>query len=49
VESDVIEVEPIFTRVDGELLRVGGQPPHSERYARVGVDLGLLLSSAVRS
>ncbi len=49
VESDVIEVEPIFTRVDGELLRVGGQPPHPERYARVGVDLGMLLSSAVRS
>ena len=49
VESDVIEVEPIFTRVDGELLRVGGQPPHPERYARIGVDLGLLLNPAVRS
>jgi pilus assembly protein CpaF len=49
VESDVIEVEPIFTRVDGELLRAGGQPPHPERYARVGVDLGLLLNPAVRS
>ena len=48
VESDVIETEPVFTRLDGELERAGGQPPHPERYARVGIDLASLLAPPVR-
>lgn len=46
VESDVIETEPVFDTVDGDLVRVGGMPPRPERYERVGVDLRRLLGSA---
>ena len=49
VESDVIETEPIFTRLGGELERAGGQPPHPERFARAGIDLGSLLAPPVRA
>ena len=42
-ENDIIETEPLFERVGGDLVRTGGMPPRVERYARVGVDLlGLL-------
>ncbi len=44
VESDVIETEPIFTRLAGDLERVGGQPPHPERFARLGIDLAAVLA-----
>jgi pilus assembly protein CpaF len=47
VESDVIETEPVFTRLDGGLERAGGRPPHPERFARVGIDLGSLLAPPV--
>lgn len=43
-ENDIIETEPIFERVAGDLVRAGGMPPRAERYARVGVDLLRLLS-----
>ena len=43
-ENDIIETEPIFERVGGDLVRTGGMPPRAERYARVGVDLLGLLS-----
>jgi pilus assembly protein CpaF len=49
VESDVIETEPVFTRIHGELERAGGQPPHPERFARVGIDLGALLAPLART
>ncbi|MFN8194441.1 MAG: ATPase, T2SS/T4P/T4SS family [Nocardioidaceae bacterium] len=42
-ENDIIETEPIFERVDGELVRVGGMPPRPERFARAGIDLQQLL------
>lgn len=45
VEADVIEIEPIFTRLAGELERAGGRPPHPERYARVGIDLTAVLAA----
>jgi len=46
-ENDIIETEPIFERVNGDLVRTGGMPPRAERYARVGVDLLRLLSEDV--
>lgn len=45
VESDVIEVEPIFERKDGHLTWTGGLPARLERFARVGVDVHALLSA----
>jgi len=45
VEAEVIETEPLFSRVAGELTRAGGRPPHPERYARVGVDLSAVLAT----
>ena len=44
VEGDVIETEPIFARVGGELRRQAGLPARPERYERVGVDLHQLLN-----
>ena len=44
VEADVIETEAVFVRRDGDLVRGGGRPPHSERFARVGVDIGAVLA-----
>jgi len=44
-ENDVIEVEPIFERSRGELLRAGGMPSRAERYERAGVDLQQILGA----
>jgi pilus assembly protein CpaF len=44
VESDVIEVEPIFHCGSGELRRSGGMPTRTERFERVGIDIHELLS-----
>ncbi len=44
VENDIIEAEPIFHRVRGELRRAGGMPSRLERYERVGVDIHALLN-----
>jgi pilus assembly protein CpaF len=43
VEHDVIEIEPIFERRSGDLLRAAGMPPRIERYERIGVDVHALL------
>ncbi len=44
VESDTIETETIFTRLDEGLVRAGGMPPHVERYERRGIDVRTLLA-----
>lgn len=43
VEGEVIEAEQLFTRDGPELRRVGGMPPHPERFRRRGIDLQTLL------
>lgn len=42
-EGEVVEIAEIFTRVDGELRRADGFPPHAERFAAAGHDLRTLL------
>ena len=44
VENDIIEVEPIFERVGGELRRGAGMPARLERFERIGIDLHQILS-----
>jgi pilus assembly protein CpaF len=44
VEADIIEVEPIFERVGGDLRRSTGMPHRTDRYDRVGVDVLRLLN-----
>lgn len=49
VEAETIETETVFERQPvgggpGPLLRGGGQPPHAERFTRVGVDVGAALA-----
>jgi pilus assembly protein CpaF len=46
VEADTIEIEPLFVRHGGELLRAPGMPPRPERFERVGVDLTAVLGEA---
>ena len=43
-ENDIIEVEPIFRRSDGELRRAQGMPPRTELYERHGIDVRRLLA-----
>lgn len=44
VESGVVETADVFrTGPDGTLVRAEGFPPHTERYARAGIDLADLL------
>lgn len=43
VEHDVIEIEPIFERRDGELRRARGMPPRVGHFERVGIDVHALL------
>ncbi|WP_341242768.1 ATPase, T2SS/T4P/T4SS family [uncultured Nocardioides sp.] len=43
-ENDIIEVEPIFRRCDGELRRAQGMPPRTELYERHGIDVRRLLA-----
>lgn len=45
VEGDVVEVAQLFATVGGRLVRAEGWPPHEDRYAAVGVDLGRLLAA----
>ena len=47
VENDIIEVEPIFERVGGELRRSAGMPARLERFERVGIDLHRILNEAL--
>jgi pilus assembly protein CpaF len=44
VEEDVIEIADLFVRRDGELRRVDGFPPHTERFERAGFDVAALLT-----
>jgi pilus assembly protein CpaF len=43
VEGDVVELEPVFVQRNDRLVRVDGYPPHADRFARAGYDLGRLL------
>lgn len=43
VEGGVIEVSEIFRRVDEQLLRSNGFPPHLERFSQAGYDIRALL------
>ncbi|MFC0358683.1 CpaF family protein [Kytococcus schroeteri] len=45
-EGDVIEIADIFTRVEGELVRGDGFPPHTERFARAGFDVREILGAS---
>lgn len=44
VENDIIETEPIFQRLDGDLEPSGGFPPRPERFTRIGIDVHELLA-----
>lgn len=44
VENDVIESEPIFVRVAGELRRASGMPPRPELFERAGIDVHRILN-----
>ncbi|MFV0426952.1 MAG: CpaF family protein [Beutenbergiaceae bacterium] len=44
VEAGVIESAPLFQRQAGALVRADGFPPHEDRFARAGYDLGALLA-----
>ena len=47
VEGEVVEMADVFTRQGlGGLVRADGFPPHPERFARAGFDLGRLLGRA---
>jgi len=46
VENDVIEIEPIFERTDGELRRAAGMPPRPAHYQRLGLDVHAILNEA---
>jgi pilus assembly protein CpaF len=43
VEGDVVETADIFVRAGQDLVRGDGFPPHPDRFARAGHDLGRLL------
>jgi len=43
VEGDVVELEPVFVQRNDRLVRADGYPPHADRFARAGYDLGRLL------
>ncbi|MDK7742271.1 CpaF family protein [Helcobacillus massiliensis] len=46
VEEGVVEIEKIFETRDGRLIRADGFPPHRDRFARAGHNLGELLGAA---
>ena len=48
VEGDVVELEPIFARRGGQLIRIDGYPPHVERFERVGLDVAKVLGDPSR-
>ena len=47
VESDVIEVEPLFQRVGDDLRRTAGTMARVDRFERVGIDVHQVLGSRV--
>ena len=46
VENDVIEIEPIFLRSAGRLVRTQGMTTRPELYERIGIDVHALLNGA---
>jgi len=46
VEDGIVETSEIFTTRDRELVRGNGFPPHPERFASYGIDIGALLGAA---
>lgn len=46
VEGGVVEVEEVFVRRGGRLVRADGYPPHAERFTRAGHDLVALLGGS---
>jgi pilus assembly protein CpaF len=46
VEDGVVELEPIFARRGGQLVRIDGYPPHVERFERVGLDVAKVLGES---
>lgn len=49
VEAGVVEVEEVFVRRGGRLVRADGYPPQAERFARAGHDLAALLGGSARA
>jgi pilus assembly protein CpaF len=47
VEADVVETADVFVTRDDRLARADGWPPHADRYATAGYELGELLGSSV--
>jgi pilus assembly protein CpaF len=45
-EGDAIELEPLFQRRGGELVRGSGLPPRQVRFEQAGIDVHQLLSGA---
>jgi len=45
VENDVIEIEPIYRRAGGRLVRARGLPPRADRFEQAGFDLQRLLGA----
>jgi pilus assembly protein CpaF len=45
-ERDVVEVAQLFRSDSGALVRAAGFPPHVDRFASCGYDLGRLLAAA---
>jgi pilus assembly protein CpaF len=43
VEGDIVETADLFVSRAGVLVRTDGWPPHPDRFARAGYDLGRLL------
>ncbi|HLM05922.1 MAG TPA: CpaF/VirB11 family protein, partial [Blastococcus sp.] len=43
-EGGVIETADVFTTREGRLVRADGYPPHADRFAAAGFDLGRLLA-----
>ena len=46
VENDIIETEPVFERIGGELRRANGMPPRMGHFQRLGIDLHAILNGA---
>jgi len=44
VEGDIVETADVFLTRGDRLMRADGWPPHTERFARHGFDLGRLLA-----
>ena len=45
-EGDVIEIEPVFHRRGGQLVRGTGMPPRQARFEQAGIDVHQLLAGA---